>query len=522
MKIIRYVILFAVLLLTTAGCKKFLNVTPIEAQSGNNFWKTRDDVEKFTTGIYARLKDKIGGVPTFFRYTDKMFFPALEMRGNNVTVLSSDNGTGTTVLNALVNNNMRLIVNTPNTGVNFNSPNYPGILKDVMSWKVWYDIIAASNIMYFEIDKVPPSQINDVERRKYKAEAVFLRNLGYMYLCKLFGDAVYYTEAYHSKPLGRTAQVEVMKKCIADMNAAKNDLPLLYTDVSSSGFRPTRGSAVALLMHLNMWAAGWDTAEKTQYYEAVKVLAAELDTYTNYRLLPKTPENTLRIFKGRSSENLFGVLQDVAYGESFAQPAGYSYFFSHFPYQGVPTKALSFMTYDKSFIIKVFPPGIPDARLTNWFENYDSGTGTFQFKKFGNLYTTGSGAALSITSDDSAIIFRLPDCYLLTAEALAELGDDSGAKDFVNRVREAAAAPALVQTGQELKDEIYRERCRELIGEGQYFFDLVRTKRVVNSDFTKSPISVANLNQGAWTWPLTITAAERSANPNLIGNNYWN
>jgi len=522
MKNIKYIMLVAVLIFTTAGCKKLLNVTPIEAQSGNNFWKSRDDVEKFTNGIYARLRDKIAGVPTFFRYTDKMFFPALEMRGNNVSVLGSDNGSGTTALTNLVFNNMRGIINAPNTGTNFNSPNYPGILKDIMDWKAWYDIIAASNILYFEIDKVPSSSLSDVERKKYKAEAVFMRNLSYMFICKLFGDAIYYTDAYHSKPLARTAQVEVMKKCIADMSASKNDLPVFYNDASSNGFRPTKASAIALLMHLNMWTAAWDTADKMKYYEAVKTLAIELDTYSNYKILPITAENTLRIFKGRSSENLFGVLQDVAYGESFAQPAGYSYFFAHFPYQGVPTKVNSYMTYDKSFIVKLFPAGIPDARLTNWFENYDSGTGAFQFKKFANLYTTGSGAALSVTSDDSAIIFRLPDCYLLTAEALAELGDDGGARDFANRVRQAAAAPALIQSGEDLKDEIYKERCRELIGEGQYFFDLVRTKRVVNSDFTKSPMSVSNFNSGAWTWPLAISATERSANPYLIGNNFWN
>ncbi|TCD20378.1 RagB/SusD family nutrient uptake outer membrane protein [Pedobacter psychrodurus] len=513
MKNIKYIILFAALVFTTAGCKKFLNVTPIEAQSGNNFWKTREEVEGFTNGIYARLRSKVAGTPQFFNGDDRAFFPALEIRGNSINVLSID-GDGANTFNALIGNNMKFIVSRGNR--------YDNLMKKIMSWKEWYDVIAASNIMYFEIDKVPSSSLQDADRRRYKAEAVFLRNLSYMFICKLFGDAVYYTEAYHSTPLARTPQVEVMKKCIADMTAAKADLPATYNDVSSNGFRPTKATAVALLMHLNMWAAAWDSADKTKYYEAVKTLATELDTYTNYKLLPITPENTLKIFKGRSTENLFGILQDFNYGEGFSLPAGFSYYFSHYPYRGTVTKTASSMAYNKDYISKLYPAGIPDARLTNWFENYDSGTGTFQFKKFANIYTTGSGSAISVTSDDSAIIFRLPDCYLLTAEALAELGDEGGARDFTNRVREAAAAPPIVLGGQDLKDEIYRERCRELIGEGQFFFDLVRTKRVVNSDFTKSPISVANLNAGAWTWPLTISADERSANPYLIGNNFWN
>ncbi|WP_293311531.1 RagB/SusD family nutrient uptake outer membrane protein [Pedobacter sp. UBA5917] len=513
MKNIKYIILFALLVLSTVGCKKFLNVTPIEAQSGNNFWKTREDVEGFTNGIYSRLRSKVAGTPQFFSDDDRAFFPALEIRGNNIQVISMDND-GANNFNALIGSDMKYIVNS--------SGRYNSMMKNIMNWKEWYDVIAAANIMYFEVDKVPASSLPDADRRRYKAEAVFLRNLSYMFVCKLFGDAIYYTDAYHNRPDSRISQVTVMNKCIADMTAAKNDLPTYYNDASSNGFRPTRASAVALLMHLNMWAAAWDTGVKTKYYDAVKTLATELDTYSNYKILPVNAANTMKIFKGRSSESLFGILQEFNYGEGFSLPAGFSYYFSHFPYRGNVNKTSSSMAYQSSYISKLYMSGSSDARLTTWFENYDSGSGSFQFKKFANTYTTGSGTAITVTSDDSAIIFRLPDCYLLTAEALAELGDDSGARDFANRVTVAANAPLITQAGQDLKDEIYKERCRELIGEGQFFFDLVRTKRVISSDFTKSPISVANLNAGAWTWPLTISAADRSANPNLIGNNFWN
>jgi starch-binding outer membrane protein, SusD/RagB family len=180
------------------------------------------------------------------------------------------------------------------------------------------------------------------------------------------------------------------------------------------------------------------------------------------------------------------------------------------------------MAYDKDYIGKLFPAGIPDARFTTWFENANSDNNTFQFKKFINVYSTGSGSSLNVNNDDSAIIFRLPDALLLAAEAAAELSDDATARDYVNQVRLAAAAPALISSGGELKDDIYRERCRELIGEGQFFFDLVRTKRAINTEFSKAVISVSNFNAGAWTWPLIISATERTANPNLVGNNFWN
>lgn len=504
-KNIKYLLVATLLLFVAPGCKKFLNVEPIDALSGNNFWQTRNDVEGFTNGIYSRLRDKIGF---------SVIMPALEVRGNFVKVVGTIDNSGNNVFNNLIVNNLK----SPITG----STTYDGRLRAIMDWKAWYDIIAASNILYYEVDNVPSSALSDADRKRYKAEAVFTRNLSYMFICKLFGDAIYYTEAYNSKALPRTPQVEVMKKCIADMNAAKNDLPEAYTDASLIGLRPTKASAVALLMHLNMWAAAWDTGDKTGYYKSVLALGEEMAGYKNYSLLPITVENTQKIFKGRSSENLFGVLQDYNYGETFSTFSNYSYFFSHFPIRGGITKTTSFMAYDKDYINKLFPAGTPDARVSVWFENYNADNNTFQFKKYINVYATGSGASLSINSDDSAVIFRLPDVLLLAAEAAAELADDALARTYANQVRAAAAAPALTTSGEELKNDIYKERCRELIGEGQFFFDLVRTKRAVNTEYSKAVISVGNFNNGAWTWPLIISGTERSANPYLVGNNFWN
>lgn len=479
--------------LITPGCKKFLNVTPIDALSGNNFWKTKTDVEGFTNGIYTRLRDKVGDGP---------FLPALEMRGNFVS------GNAGADYNNLIANNMKLVPSAA-----FNS---------MQNWKVWYDVIAASNIMYQEIDKVPSSELSETERKNYKAEAVFLRNLSYMFICKLFGDAIYYTDAYHSTSLARTDQVTVLKKCIADMEAVKNDLPVTNADPSKIGIRPTRGSAIALLMHLNMWAAAWDNTDKKPYYTATIALANELATYTDYQLLPITTENTKRIFKGRSSENLFIILQDFNYGENFNQNALYGYFFAHYPYYGGVSTSTSRMNYRKSYITKLFPAGVADARLATWFANYDSDNNSFQFKKYINNYATGSGSTLTINSDDSAIIFRLPDMILLAAQAAAELDNDSQARDFANQVRVMAGAPLLITNGEELKKDLYFERCRELIGEGQFFFDAVRTKRILDADYSSNPITVTDFNAGAWTWPLAISSAERLANPKLVGNNFWN
>src|SRR3546814_13542816 len=91
-------------------------------------------------------------------------------------------------------------------------------------------------------------------------------------MVRLYGDVVYYTDAYHSEPLPREDMVSVINKSIADMKAHKDDLPWTYADPALRGVRASRGGAVALLMNMNMWNAGFDETNQTAYYtETAKI-----------------------------------------------------------------------------------------------------------------------------------------------------------------------------------------------------------------------------------------------------------
>lgn len=505
MRKVIYTILAAVLLTGASGCKKFLNVTPIDALSGNNFWESRDDLESYMNGIYSKMRSKVAG---------GVLIPALDVRGNLVKVVGTIDNSGNAVFNRLITSDMKPIMSGTST--------YDNRMKDIMNWKGWYDVIQASNILYEEADNVPSSAISAKDRKHYKAEAVFMRNLSYLFLVKLYGDAIYYTEAYHNKSLARMPKLMVLNNAIADMSAVKDDLPIELNNAASVGYRASRGSAVALLIHLNMWAAAWDENEKKPYYEEVLKLVEELKTFSNHSLLPVTEENTKKMFKGNSKENLFGLLQDFNYEETFPDYANYSHFFSRYPYRGQTSKATSFMTYEKKYIEKVYPVSTNDDRRTTWFENYNTENDKFQFKKFINVYSIGAGSSMTIKNDDSAIIFRMSDAVLYGAEAAAELGEEALAHEWLNEVREAANAPSITSSGEKLKEDIYLERCRELIGEGHFYFDLVRTRRVINSEFSKAVMSVSDFNNGAWTWPLIFSSTELTANDKLTGNTFWN
>lgn len=489
--------MFIVLTFSTMSCKKFLNIVPVDNLSGNNFWQSKEDVEGFTNGLYGRFRAKVGQGSGFSQVADLRCAPLVNVSAGNYVSLMSTNNLRSLKIDGQWTSNYNFRTNT--------------------RWKEFFDVIAAANILYTKIDEVPAAALSDADRKHYKADAVFMRNLSYFMMVRLYGDVPYYTTGFSEEKLPRTPMVTVLRNCIADMEAVKGDLPWTYADPSTVGVRAMRGSAIALLMHMNMWAAGFDAAEanKTKYYDAVISLGKELETSTDYQLLPYDNEQYKAIFKGRTKESLFEVFQNANNGEKLSQFSNLGYLLSHYPLKGTVTNANSLAYYDKEWLNKIYSDGIPDGRKEAWFENRTVNNGTFQFKKFANVYAEG----LSILNDDDIIIFRLSDAYLLAAEANANRDSDAEAKRYLNKVRLRANATAITSTGETLKDDIYYERVRELMGEGHYFYDLVRTKKITDSKYCKNPIAVTDFNAGAWTWEIDPIALAN--NPNMTLNNYW-
>lgn len=489
--------MLSVVTLTTISCKKFLNIVPVDNLSGNNFWQTKADVEGFTNGLYARFRAKVGQGSGFAQVADMRCAPLINVSaGNYVSLMSTNN------LTALSADGQW-------------TANY--VFRTNTRWKEFFDVVAAANILYTKIDDVPAGVLSENERKRYKAEAVFMRNLSYFMMVRLFGDVPYYTTGFSEAKLPRTPMVTVLRNCIADMKAVKDDLPWTYADPSMVGVRAMRGGAIALMMHMNMWAAGFDQSEdnKKAYYDAVIELGKEIESSTDYRLLPYENDQYKAIFKGRTKESLFEVYQNANNGEKLSAFSNLGYLLSHYPLKGTVTNTNSLAYYDREWLNKIYNDGAPDGRKEAWFENRTVNNGTFQFKKFANVYAEG----LNILNDDDIIIFRLSDAYLLAAEANANRDSDIEAKRYLNLVRLRANATPITSTGDNLKDDIYYERVRELMGEGHYFYDLVRTKRITDGNFCKNPMTVTDFNAGAWTWPIDVVALTN--NPNMTLNNFW-
>ena len=88
-----------------------------------------------------------------------------------------------------------------------------------------------------------------------------------------------------------------------------------------------------------------------------------------------------------------------------------------------------------------------------------------------------------LTSPVNYRAIRFADVLLMSAEAnaRANAADEGLSRSQLNLVRNRAGLPALNSSGTQLIEDIWNERRLELSGEGNRFFDLVRTGKAQNA-----------------------------------------
>nr|WP_315420414.1 RagB/SusD family nutrient uptake outer membrane protein [uncultured Pedobacter sp.] len=483
------------------SCKKFLNVQPLDKLTGNNFFQTKEDV---VANIYDLSRI------VFSKINETHYVGAVgEYRSGEVLHESqSDNAASREYVEFLGRNDL---LNLIRRGQPWDYYNFDRITD----WTGYYRAIQGANILIAKLDEGVPG-VSETEKGQFKAEAAFIRSLCYFTMVRLFGDVVYYTDAFHSTSLPRENFVSVLNKCIADLNGYKNQIPFTYSDPALKGVRASRGSIIALMMEMNMWNAGFDGANARKYYQATADLGKELVASNAYRLLPISDWST--VIKGRSDESLFEFYQSINYGDAVLNIAPIADMFLHYPYKRPEyTHRVSFAYYRGEYMQKLFQDG-GDKRITTWFnEDIFADNGKFMLLKYAkNSFIVGEEDA---NPDNTFMIFRYGGELLLAAEALANIDEDTEAIKLVNMVRNRAGASPYTSSNGDLKEFIFYERSRELIGEGHHYFDLVRTKRILNSQYSYNVLTSDKFSRGAWTWPINSGALNN--NPFMKLNDYW-
>ena len=114
-------------------------------------------------------------------------------------------------------------------------------------------------------------------------------------------------------------------------------------------------------------------------------------------------------------------------------------------------------------------------------------------------------------------VARLAETYLIAAEALMRDGRPAEGLPYINAVRRRAAIPGHetemeLTVGQLTLDEILNERARELTGEMQRWFDLVRTHSLVSRVMLYNPDGKVNIKPFHVLRPIPQIQIDRTSN----------
>lgn len=453
------------LLAGVSSCKENLldTVNPNEPSTGQ-FWQSESDAVRASTALYSPLQ--------YFSTYSLYWHFATEGR-------SDESWTRTPALDL----NQFLTFRQANT------TDRSGVI-----WNDFYRAIFRANQV---LAKVPAIQMDETVKKRVLAQAYFVRALCYYELGLLFGNVPLVTtlaDASTRVPQGTEAQVQA--QVIADLLAAKPDLPLASEWGAADKGRATRGAATALLGKVYMQQHEWALAS-AQFAEVIasgqySLVANYQDNFTD--LNENNSESIFEVqFDGTSKVPAVGV--DIPGGSEgqersqFWGPPGFGFtdvdvrpwvfreFTDRTAAGGVdPRRNVS--VYSAVGTPLVYGRPYTDASRYLWhkYQNDPRKDGTF-FEDF------HSGINIRL--------IRYADVLLMQAEALNEQGQPDAALPFINQVRARPSVSVVPLTGtftqEAMRTQLRHERVTELAGEGTRWSDLARY------GWLDSPTDVARL-----------------------------
>ncbi|KAA9037761.1 RagB/SusD family nutrient uptake outer membrane protein [Ginsengibacter hankyongi] len=492
------------------SCKKYIYQGPITSTYGAEFWTSQQSVEQATAAMYGQLRADFvtadNSSPGLFflagDYVSGSFFNASRQDYRPLTASRNPFGTGP---------------------FNFNYAPYNHGMHD---WSRFYQLIAQCNLILQNVPDMPTSLFGSENKKNaYLGEALFMKSFTYFYIIRIWGDPVFVEKTYNGAdygniaPIARSPEADVLDSCISYLTKATSYLEYTAGDPSKS-IRANKGSALALLAHIYAWKHDYANAHKT---------CLELINNGGYSLEPMSSYKN--IWAGEfSSESIFEI-------SMLFNPTD-----PNFKGQGAWAEARFdfFATFLKG-------PIINNLRSQSWVSPYDfiqnlydttndarfktilsfvppSGSDEigYMLEKYTNFKYAEPGTETSPYINNNLVVFRLSDIILLDAEALASTGDLAGAAaDLAQTENRAGISSYSNPTNQfEMLNEIIDERGRELIGEGQWYFDLIRTEpaigRLVLYGYPRDRVTPANKG---YYWPLDMPLL--FPQDNLLTQNPW-
>ncbi len=487
---------FLGLTLMLAGCSDFLDVNPTDRYSQTTYWKTREQAEAALIGTYSTLANA------------NMYGAILTMEAASPNHYSYDNTGGSNFIaqgihdaanNAIINN----------------------------KWGTCYQGVGRANTLLDNIAGIP---MDETIKKRYAAEAKFLRALYYHNLWVFYGGVPLILETPNVEKYGqqpRNTADQIQAQIVKDCDEALVDLPVT---VDSKG-KASKGAALALKARTLLYAGKW--AEAAAASKAI-VDAKTYSLFADYRELFQLDKenNTEVIFDVQFKFPEFVTSFDIQLTDFNSVAPLPDLLNDYYMRDGLPA------TRSPLFDAKA-PYANRDPRLnqtlilpgTTFRARVVTAT-TFGFTGIGQKkYTVykDNEAGATIAGGQSQInymVFRYADALLMYAEAQNEaVGPDATVYDAINQIRKRAVVANLA-TGlskDQMRAEIRHERRIELAGEGLYYHDIRRWRTaevVMNTDIFNlagAKIGTRKFNKDRdYLWPVPTIVSQ--LNPNLTQN----
>lgn len=477
------------------SCTNFLEESNPSNFTEDNYFTSAEQAKSVINAIYADFRYSAdadyGGNPYFM--TDFQTGLAGTRVGQNVHI-----------------NNIRLCVNNSDNGYSKSWWNYS------------YRAIANANLA---ITHLPDMNMDESSKSQLLGEAYFLRAYNYFNLIRLFGSiplVLVPVDASSTELYPKQASVEeVYTQIVKDLQSAENT-GLAWTDESG---RVSMTAVKSILSYVYMTMAGFPLQKGHEYYILAAEKAKEVIDHGNCYLF-SSYSDLHNIDTQNKGEHILmiqyksGVVNNPF--QSLYLP--YNLDISHYSTETGSMYALDdfIASYEKGD--KRIEEG--EFYYTRFTSNADRNKvvefGSHNIFKFfdmdANLNTAQSGMNYPL--------LRYADILLLYAEAENEADGSPSAEAYkcVNQVRKRANIQPLNGLDQaQFRKAVWKERYHELAFENKIWFDMARTRKVLNLStgdfddyvghkFTYGP----SLSEKELLFP--IPTSEINNNKNLVQN----
>lgn len=452
---------FAVLLIGSISCKKFIEIGPPKNQViTSTVFSDSLGATSAIIGMYTSLSPYIGFVFGTGAITAYTGLASDELTINNGLAEENQFFSNAIAINNSINNGnlWDLAYNT------------------IYQANACLEGLAASNALSLSL------------KNQLRGEAKFVRAFIYFYLVNLYGEVplVISTNYQINSQLPRASIDTVMHQIINDLTYAQNVLSENYG--SQGKIRPNKYTALSLLARVYLYQKEWAQAEN---------FSTQVIDSGTYSLEPDLDN----VFLTTSHESIWQMPPYSLQGIETTE--GYLF---------VPTDTTVIPTYTISqSLLSSFDSA--DQRKIKWLnKNTVSINGTPIDLYYPYKYKLGYDGSTSPL--ENYVVFRLAEQFLIRAEARVQQNNLQGALSDLNTIRNRANLPSVNLNYQSsILNSIQHERQTELFCEwGHRWFDLKRNGTI------DSVLSKEKNNWSATEKLFPIPIQQIQINPNLSQN----